>query len=532
MVGFFLSPDSAALLATPGGQSAESLHITLCILDIDGEQLSDLQTARLLTAVDDLAAWTVPLEGVISGMGRFYAGEGSDRQDAVFAIPSVPELNDLRADLVRRLYERDLECSDLHAWIPHITLAYVAPGAESPVAAVPTIPLRLDALTVAIGDRQTVIPLRGISDGAMVYADAIGLANGETCRLFQEVAFTEAPEWLPFLPVPGTYTHPRYGDVVLTPERIASICASVESGVYQKHLPIDAEHDLGASGALGWFSETRVNADGSADVRADWNQRGRDLLADDRFRYVSPAWDLWWDDPVSGTRHTDVVKGLALCTNPFFKDTPGALRSLVASARGAEASLSLVYSEGEPVRFVASTQAAPPPEVPPMPVTEQQFTDLNQKFTDLEQKFTAVVAERDQLKTEAAGLATRVSTMEADTRRKAFTDEVMGRSDANNVRWFGDIEKHVKVLESFGENDEGRNFYIEQQRETAMRMTAGIGTERGSDARFTASSALDELNQKAQKYAEEKGVTFAAAMDVVAQANPDLYRKYQAEKRG
>jgi regulator of replication initiation timing len=191
----------------------------------------------------------------------------------------------------------------------------------------------------------------------------------------------------------------------------------------------------------------------------------------------------------------------------------------------------LVYSEGEPVRFVASERAALPPEVNPMP-TEQQFTDLNQKFTDLEQKFTAVVAERDQLKTESAGLATRVSTMEADTRHKAFTDEVMGRSDANNIRWFGDVETHVAVLESFGDNAELRAKYIAEQRGSAQRMSAAIGTEKGSDARITASDALGQLQAKAQKYAEEKGVTFEAAMDAVSQANPDLYRKYQAEKRG
>jgi hypothetical protein len=73
---------------------------------------------------------------------------------------------------------------------------------------------------------------------------------------------------------------------------------------------------------------------------------------------------------------------------------------------------------------------------------------------------------------------------------------------------------------------------VAEQRGSAQRMSAAIGTEKGSDARITASDALGQLQAKAQKYAEEKGVTFEAAMDAVSQANPDLYRKYQAEKRG
>lgn len=531
MVGFFLSPDAAAALAVDGGMPAESLHITLCILDVDGEQLSDLQVARLLTVVDDLAAWTAPLDGVISGMGRFYAGEGSDGQDAVFAIPSVPDLDELRADLCRRLEDRDLECKDDHGWIPHITLVYVAPGAESPVAAVPTIPLRLDALTVAIGDRQTVIPLRGWSEGPMAYADAAVLSEGGA--LYQPVKLIDAPEWLPLLPEPGEYAHPTYGTISLTPERIARLVASVNSGTYQKDIPIDAEHELDVSGALGWFNQARVNADGSADARVEWNDRGRELLAGDRFRYVSPTFWTWWTDPVSGTEFQDVVSGAAVCVRPFFKSL-SIDRALVASERGAAVPcLSLVRSEGEPVRFVASERAAPPPEVFPMPVTEQQFTDLNQKFSDLEQKFSAVVTERDQLKTEAAGLATRVSTMEAETRRKAFTDEVMGRSDANGTRWFGDVEKHVAILEALP--DATRQAYIDQQRETAVRMSQVVASEIGSDARPTGpvGNAEAQILKAAEAIrAENRTLTANQAYSEALNRNPDLYRKYREEMTG
>ena len=68
-------------------------------------------------------------------------------------------------------------------------------------------------------------------------------AAGHTHRLFHTIAFAEAPEWIPFLPKPGTYAHPRYGDITITRERNARFVQNFKDGVYQDRLPIDAEHE-------------------------------------------------------------------------------------------------------------------------------------------------------------------------------------------------------------------------------------------------------------------------------------------------
>lgn len=588
IVALWLSPDQAIALAAAGGEPPDSLHITLLCIE-DAADLSDIQIAHLLSTCDNIAAFTPPLAGEVTGMGRFYANDNNDGQDVIFAIPSLPEVVDLRERLEDELgwSRADVEISDDFGFLPHITLAYVAPGASSPVDAVATIPLRFDALTVCIGDRQTVIPLRGWSDGPMCYADPVRLSEGGL--FFTEVKMTEPPEWLPLLPAPGDYLHPEWGTISMSSERIQRLVNSVDQGIYQSSIPVDAEHDLDVSGALGWFSKTRVNPDGSADVQVDWTERGKAMLADDRFRYVSPTFWFEWTDPASSTVHEDVITGLALCTRPFFKDLAIDRAALVASERGAATpSLSLVRHDGEPVRFVASERAAKPaPEVKkmtsPSPLAADdpnaivdpnaandgnaasptlpsydQWSALQVPGADMSLTAYATYLLKWAKQADSAGgakaavaatennvtfaqqfsdVVKRLNASEGEldkmrkaNQRKEFTDEVMGRSDANNIRWFGDVETHVGILESLPDGQ--RQKYIESQREQAKRLTAALGKERGSDAPGDADNSFrDKLDAKARKFAEEKGVTHAQAVQAVLASDKELRRQYVTSER-
>jgi len=551
MVGLWLAPEPAATLALDGQLPPDQLHITLAILEADAASLSDVQQARFLTTVDDLAAWTAPLSGDVAGMGRFYASDSSDGQDVLFAIPNVEGLGKLRHRLCENLGYAQLPHKDDFEFFPHISLAYVASGAESPVAAVATTPLSFTALTVVMGDRMTTVPLRGWSDGAMSYADA-GII-GEGHRLFTELqTYIEPPEWLPLMPAPGNYVHRDYGTVDLPADRIERLVASINNGVYQKSIPIDVSHDkddLDLNGGLGWFGTARINADGSADVRVEWTPRGTEALLADRFRYVSPEFALSWKDE-DGVDHDDVVLGLALCTNPFFKDL-AIDRALVASERGASVStLSLVHQFGEPVRFVAKDQAHRAPEEtlmadekPAVAPTAQQFTELSQSFSDLktsfgelQQKFTESETARETEKTareaaeaKATEADARIQAMEDAKRRKEFTDEVLGKSDASGIRWFGNADNHIKILESFTD-DALRQTYIDEQRENAKRMTAAaIKPEIGSDAPGE-TDIQSQYNAEVTRVMTESKVSKAQATRTVLRENRELAAAVAAGK--
>jgi hypothetical protein len=140
------------------------------------------------------------------------------------------------------------------------------------------------------------------------------------------------PSWIPFIPKPGVYKHPLYGDVEISAERTARLAASVANKVYQEHIPLDLEHQTKLSGAAGYIRELRLNSDGSADARIDWTPRGIHAISSKQFRYVSPEWFRKWEQPLTGQIHEDVVAGGALTTRPFFKE--GSLRALVASESG------------------------------------------------------------------------------------------------------------------------------------------------------------------------------------------------------
>lgn len=552
MVGLWLDAETAAALAIDGGEPAAALHLTLCLLETDAANLTDVQVARLLTTVDDLAAFTPPLEGSIAGMGRFYASDSSDGQDVVFAIPDLPKLSDVRQRLCDNLGYAGLACKQTHGHVPHVTLAYVAPGAASPVDAVPTLPLRFAALTVVVGDRMTSIPLRGWYDGPMVYADAAVLGEGH--RFFTELqSYIEPPAWLPLLPTPGSYVHPSYGGVELPADRIARLVASINNGVYQPAIPIDISHnqdDLELNGALGWFGEARVNADGSADVKVEWTPRGEAALREDRFRYVSPEFILQWQN-ATGETFDDVVLGLALCPNPFFKDL-AIDRAVVASERGAAVpTLSLVsrYPEtGEPLRFVArDKQAHGAPEDHEMTdkaPTAQQFADLDQKLStlsqsftdlqgkhaDLQQKFTESETARVAAETAAETYKADVDALKAERTIQQFTAEIRGDGPTSTSKpaFLGDEAKHLRILQAFSD-DELRADYIATQREQARRfISAAIKPVMGSDAPGESGGGADKLTALARSRATEKGITFSEAMTQIEKEQPQLFAEYQA----
>lgn len=151
----------------------------------------------------------------------------------------------------------------------------------------------------------------------------------DAVRLFYELSFADAPEYINVLPVPGTYKHPAYGSIKITKERNANFVDNFNAGIYQEKVPIDAEHQTKLSGAVGWMTELRQNTDGSVDAKVEWTDRGTKAIEDESFKYFSPEWYDTWLDPINNKTYKDVLIGGALTTRPFFKEK--ALKPLVAS---------------------------------------------------------------------------------------------------------------------------------------------------------------------------------------------------------
>lgn len=391
-----------------------------------------------------------------------------------------------------------------------------------------------------------------------VPADAIGMhevadlcADGRSLRLFNEFAFAEPPEWINFLPKPGKYHSPNYGDIVITKDRNQAFVDNFKAGVYQEKLPIDCEHDISASGAVGWIVDMRVNEIGDVDAKTEWTDRGKELIENDRFKYFSPAWFSIWTDPVEPDKKiTDVAIGGALTTRPFFKEK--ALRPLVANEQGLsllDGDLKNLNSESVVILKFTALQPVENSKENPMPddkepkagaetVSPQQFAEVQTQLTEAQTKLTAAETELANTKTaleaaeaKATKADERIGNLEKAARAKRFSEL--------SKDWVGDKAAHLDMLEHLGtfdeKGEESDRFkaYVTTQNATAEQLkTAGLFSEVGSSAPAEG-SVTAQVSAKVKTMCEaDPKLTPEIAFDQVWQTlTPSAKQQWREEDR-
>lgn len=150
------SEQQQALRDAAGIPEAECDHLTLCYLGPDAAALAERKNA-IVAGLTALAQAWAPLDGTIGGVARFAASESSDEQDVCVALYDCAALPDLRQAAVACCGGSPSD----HGFIPHITLAYVEPGAALPVAQLDRTPLGFAALSLIWGGERIDLPLMG-----------------------------------------------------------------------------------------------------------------------------------------------------------------------------------------------------------------------------------------------------------------------------------------------------------------------------------------------------------------------------------
>ena len=527
-----LPQELAQALALAGGLPAEDLHLTIGMIG-RRDEMTDVQLAEALLAVRDAGICCAPITATIGGIGRFMASNGSDAKDVVYLSVDSPALLELRDEVEDALEARGLELQTDHGFTPHITLAYIDPGAAMPLDSIEPQSVTFAVLALWAGPQRSVVALIGPAeqDEGMVEAGAalgIGpdgkllpipqqpetdvegspyeyLAGEASAFTFSALAFADAPEWIPYLPKPGSYTHPRYGNIALPLERIARFVANFNQGIYQKQIPIDAEHETKLSGAVGWITAMRQNADGSADAKVDWTARGKAFFADSRFRYFSPEWYDTWQRPETGETYRDVAIGGALCTRPFFKAP--ALRPLFASEVGRLTDTTTTTHEGDT-----------------MSDSTQQFAELEAKLAALQTENDGLKQAREQSDAASKALAERLAAIEAQRQAERFQSLIKN----DGARWFGEDAAHLGILgtlaKTFGEQSPEFAAYVAQQKQvaTALRASAAFN-ELGGDGQGQPATGEAKLEQMARERAAAKNISIPQAYTEVLNENPALY---------
>lgn len=131
------------------------------------------------------------------------------------------------------------------------------------------------------------------------------------------LAETDPSQWINALRV-GSFKHPVYGDLDITPERLQRFAASVTEKVRGIDPDIDYDHKAKDGKAAGWVKEAEVRDD-SLYIKVEWTDPAKEALSRKEYRYFSPEFADEWED-AKGTTHKDVLFGGALTNRPFLKD--------------------------------------------------------------------------------------------------------------------------------------------------------------------------------------------------------------------
>lgn len=197
MLALYPPADVAAQLVAMNGvtEAAEQLHVTIAYCG-STSMLRDDQIAGAIITAKMLSLGEEPLAAKLNGIGRFNASAGSDGKDVIIAIVDCPDLGKLRHKACEMLEYHDCEPNGDHGYTPHMTLAYVEAGGESPITTMPTIDLVFDRISVAVGDKVVHFPFIEVEEemerhtSQQSMSDIADLcADGSTWRLFNEFNF-------------------------------------------------------------------------------------------------------------------------------------------------------------------------------------------------------------------------------------------------------------------------------------------------------------------------------------------------------
>lgn len=405
---------------------------------------------------------------------------------------------------------------------------------------------------------------------------------------FMPVQFDEIGDtnWIACLPIPGEYSHLKYGKINITKKRNQNFINNFKKKVYQDEIPIDAEHETKLSGAFGYYRDFRMNDNGSVDALIEWTDRGKGAVNAERFKYFSPEWWDEWQDPMTKEKHSDVLIGGGLTTRPFFKEKAG-MRTLLAS----EASIEMSREGDDSVTFTTQEQggenemdndnekgfmsklvdlirshseeeddeldlklssededddeelkakeaeekkAVEEAEAKKAKEEAEEEAKLSEEAKKMTERLKAAEQETSKAREDAKKMREEIDDLKKDAREKRFTETV------TSGKWIGKHDELVTLLgtmaDKLGEDSKEFKAFVERENAHSERIhSSKLFTELGDGGdtpeEGTPDGALKELNKKATELLEgDKNNQFAGdfnrAFTEAVKRNPELKAIY------
>lgn len=370
----------------------------------------------------------------------------------------------------------------------------------------------------------------------------------------------------------------RWGEkqAPITPEDAATILSNFEarltSGIYQNNLPLNIEHGVEA-GKIGTIAELLIGDDGLY-AKLALTDKGKQLLEDDSFDYLSPeiAWDL--EDVKTGVSIGPAVVGLAATNYPFFGEATAmfsreaherfeageppvapdteegnvSTQTLFAVVRSALQSVlggSPLNPEGEGPQNQTEVENMPEQEEGTgegMQIPEAFTTRLAEMENQIEQ-FSQTLVERDgQITAQQEvidGQRTQLGDLQSSRLRERFTRQVetLSHVGAENE---GLVDQLLWLHSADGSEEREHFSYwtnllstVEQvMADSAAFQDVGQPGHRQGGSAYTRFAALvQETASERNLVVSEGDANYAQILMEVAEANPDLYNEHIQQGR-
>jgi hypothetical protein len=164
--------------------------------------------------------------------------------------------------------------------------------------------------------------------------------------------------------------------------------------------------------------------------------------------------------------------------------------------------------------------------------TAEQLATLQRQMTELQEQLAATAAEKAEADARAAQVTAALDTSN-ERIAKMETDARHARFRALSAEWHGNPAGHVDLLEQLGEDSAAFRFYVQQQNAVAEQLKdSKLFEDIGSSRQPEGTTATERLTSAARQIASEEKVSFAQAVNLAAERNPQLYSEHVIAQRG
>jgi len=375
----------------------------------------------------------------------------------------------------------------------------------------------------------------------------------------------------------GYWEHPEYGEIEITPEDIDKFVQNFNDKTRKIDIAVDQEHKP-ELGAAGWFKELKkVVENGVTKLKAkvEWTAMGMDLVSKGIYRYFSPEFDFEYEDYETHDKFANVLLGGALTNRPYFKSLAPVQLSenmfIKLKDKGGENIMNEEEKKAEELETKPEVKSEEQPKVEEVKEEVKSEEKSGDVENGEEKKEEEVKEEKKEEPKEFAegdvctlddgtegvmvggkcvakgmsehkmteptpsakefnDLKAKLGVMEAKLKFTEVKERISGytfsESNPNGKLLPKSTEVAHKLLMSLSER---QSVLFKDFMESLPKVSKVLFSELGGDDGKSL-KASEELTQRAEALAKEKGIKFGEALKKVSADNPELAKKLDEEE--